>query len=996
MVFVLSLALAAIGALAWKEADNWHSAQRAVRSELQLQSLSLSAVLEAAFDATEQALSGVAYRLALHQGGPALELDLRGHLLRAPSLSDLRFYGPDKQLSERASLAPLASHALPLWVQQHTAQGRLSGYGQDGDGLAFYRMARAADGRVQGTVYATMAAGYFHTVSAQNLRSHVEASCLVGPQGEVLLDLGEADASCREGASNALLRHLNAQIGGHGSSVQAVDARLVLVRQLENHPLRVVQIAADKPTLDLWEASARYSLLAMLLIALAAWMFMRHFRNSLRVRSLADQQLLQLQAHLQASQDLLDRLSQQLPGVIYQYLVRADGTSAFPYASQGLEDLFGVAPANFQLDAAPVFERVYADDRVALAASTQASLQSMSAWQHEFRIHHSSGKLRWLSGLANPMRLEGGDTLWHGFIQDVTERKLLEARLKLAASVFTSAKEGILITDAAGTIVDVNATFNLITGYSRTEALGKSPRMLSSGRQPPAFYAEMWHSLQTKGHWYGEVWNRRKSGDVYAEMLTISSVRDESGATQNYVALFSDITPFKTHQQELERIAHYDALTGLPNRILLADRLHQALIQSQRRRHCLAVVFLDLDGFKAINDTHGHAAGDALLIALASHMQSALREGDTLARIGGDEFVAILADLEHAHDCEPILMRLLQSACEPVQRGEVELRVSASMGVTLYPQDGADVDLLMRQADQAMYAAKLAGKNRYHLFDVAQDAAIRQQHNSLERMEQALAQGQFALYYQPKVHLQSGLVVGAEALIRWNHPERGLLDPVQFLPLMENQPLGIRLGEWVIHSALVQCSHWQTLGLRLPVSVNISALQLLQDDFAARLRGLLAQCPDVRPELLELEVLETSAFGDLGRVSAIIAKCQAMGIRFALDDFGTGYSSLAYLKHLPVETLKIDRSFVHDMLDDANDLAIVNGIIGLARAFGREVVAEGVESSAQRDLLVSLGCNVAQGFGIAGPMSAEAIPAWVSQWQAHPGACYPQDPPGAS
>ncbi|RFO95547.1 GGDEF domain-containing protein [Rhodoferax lacus] len=721
----------------------------------------------------------------------------------------------------------------------------------------------------------------------------------------------------------------------------------------------------------------------MLLVALAAFVFMRYYHHALHIRTRAEQALLQMQAHMQASHDLLDRLSQHVPGVIYQYLERADGSSAFPYASQGLEEMFGVAPANFMRDGTPIFERVYADDSAALTASSQESTRSLSTWQHEFRINDRSGAIRWLSGLANPMRLDDGSTLWHGFIKDVTERKRLEARLTLAASVFTSAKEGILITDAAGTIVDVNETFCLITGFSHEEALGQNPRMLNSGRQPPEFYAQLWSSLHEKGHWYGEVWNRRKSGDVYAEMLTISSVHDAAGAIQNYVALFSDITPFKEHQQQLEHIAHYDALTGLPNRVLLADRLHQALIQSQRRKLCLAVVFLDLDGFKAVNDTHGHAAGDELLIALAQHMQSALREGDTLARIGGDEFVAILTDLEHAHDCEPILVRLLQTACEPVHLGQLDLRVSASMGVTLYPQDGAEVDLLMRQADQAMYAAKQAGKNRYHLFDVTQDAAIRQQRNSLERIEQGLALGQFVLFYQPKVNLRTGTVVGAEALIRWHHPERGLLYPAAFLPVIENHPVSIKLGEWVVHSALAQVSLWDAQGQSLPVSVNISALQLQQQDFPDRLRSLLADFPGLWPGLLELEVLETSAFEDLSRVSAIIAKCQDMGIRFALDDFGTGYSSLTYLKHLPVETLKIDQSFVRDMLIDANDLAIVNGIIGLARAFGRQVVAEGVETTAHRDLLVSIGCDVAQGFGIARPMPAKDFPAWVKQWQCH-------------
>jgi EAL domain-containing protein (putative c-di-GMP-specific phosphodiesterase class I) len=323
-----------------------------------------------------------------------------------------------------------------------------------------------------------------------------------------------------------------------------------------------------------------------------------------------------------------------------------------------------------------------------------------------------------------------------------------------------------------------------------------------------------------------------------------------------------------------------------------------------------------------------------------------------------------------------------------VLHGQTELRVSASMGVTLYPQDGTEVDLLMRQADQAMYAAKQAGKNRYHLFDIHQDAAMRQQRDSLVHMQQALEHGEFELYFQPKVNLRSNAVVGAEALIRWNHTERGLLSPAAFLPVIENHPLSIEVGEWVIRSALAQISCWQTAGLALPVSVNISALQLQQPDFPARLRALLDAFADVHPAQLELEVLETSDFEDLARVQTIISECQAMGVRFALDDFGTGYSSLVYINHLAVETLKIDRSFVRDMLDDPNDLAIVNGVVGLAHAFGRQVVAEGVETAEHRDLLLSIGCELAQGFGIARPMPAASLPDWIKQWQRKPDGAY--------
>ena len=571
-----------------------------------------------------------------------------------------------------------------------------------------------------------------------------------------------------------------------------------------------------------------------------------------------------------------------------------------------------------------------------------------------------------------------------GISRDVTEQRRVEARLQLAATVFTHAREGIMITDAQGTIVDVNDTFTRITGYSREDAIGNNPRMLKSGRHGPDHYATMWHGLRRDGYWYGEIWNRRKSGEIIAEMQTVSAVRDAQGQVQHYVALFSDITAMKQHEQQLEHIAHYDVLTQLPNRVLLADRLQQALIQSQRRKRALAVVFLDLDGFKAINDNHGHDAGDALLIAVAQRLKSALREGDTLARIGGDEFVAVLVDLEHSRDCEPVLQRMLQAASDPLVVGGAVLHVSASMGATLYPQDPSDADLLMRHADQAMYTAKHSGKNRYHLFDVAQDAAIQIQRESVERIRLALAQGELVLYYQPKVNMQSFEVVGAEALIRWQHPEHGLLAPAEFLPLIDNTELSITVGEWVIDTALTQLAAWQQVGLAFPVSVNLGAHQLQQVGFVARLQALLAAHPDVPARRLELKLLESSALEDIHQVSDVMHACRALGVRFALDDFGTGYSSLTYLKRLPADVLKIDQSFVLDMLSDPDDRAIVEGVIGLASAFHREVIAEGVETAAHGALLQTLGCQLAQGFGIAHPMPADAFEPWTAQWAAKP------------
>ena len=673
----------------------------------------------------------------------------------------------------------------------------------------------------------------------------------------------------------------------------------------------------------------------------------------------------QLQATLDALPDLLFEVGRD--GRIYQYHShRADLLAAAPEVFIG----------NSFADVLPT------DVTDICTQAIQEAAEKGFSTGRTYALALPQGQ-RWFEISVSAMDgVDGPDQHFIFIARDITKRKAAEEKLVLAGRVFSHAREGISITDAQGTILDVNASFTCITGYSREEAVGQNPSMLSSGRQDKVFYAAMWQDLLEHGSWSGEVWNRRKDGEVFAEMLNISAVRDAQGHTVQYLAMFSDITALKEHQNQLDHIAHFDALTNLPNRLLLADRLQQAMNQAQRRGQQLAVVYLDLDGFKAVNDRHGHSAGDHLLIALAHHLKAVLRDGDTLARMGGDEFVAVLIDQASVASSLPLLTRLLHAAAEPVQLGDLVLQSSASLGVTFYPQAREiDADQLLRQADQAMYQAKVAGKNRYHVFDAQQDDSLRGHFEGLERIRRALERGEFVLYYQPKVNMRTGVVVGAEALIRWQHPNKGLLAPALFLPVIEDHPLAIAIGEWVIDTALRQMELWDQAGLHLPVSVNVGALQLQQADFMDRLRALLLAHPQVHPSRLELEILETSALHDMAQVSQVIEACERMGVTFALDDFGTGYSSLTYLKLLRVTLLKIDQSFVRDMLEDADDLAILQGVIGLASAFRRSVIAEGVETVAHGTLLLQLGCDLAQGYGISRPMPAEAMQAWATAWQ---------------
>jgi diguanylate cyclase (GGDEF)-like protein/PAS domain S-box-containing protein len=556
-----------------------------------------------------------------------------------------------------------------------------------------------------------------------------------------------------------------------------------------------------------------------------------------------------------------------------------------------------------------------------------------------------------------------------------------EVKLRLAASVFSNSYDGVMIADGHNVVVDVNPAFTRITGYDRSEIIGCSPGMLSSQRQPSEFYQDMWQSLQARDFWQGEIWNRRKSGEVYAERLSISVVRDKQQNICHYIAVFTDISQIKAHEAELKQIAHYDPLTGVPNRRLLADRLSQGIRHARRVGNSLAVCYLDLDGFKPINDQHGHAVGDLFLIEVANRLKQELRGEDTLARVGGDEFVIILTDIVEPKEIHVVLDRVLTAVNAVAHIENLAITTSASIGVTLFPDDDADPDTLLRHADQALFMAKDAGKNRYQLFDPEHDRQVQTHRRQLQRLRTALEQNEFVLFYQPKVDLISGAVVGAEALIRWQHPERGILLPGVFLPQIEGSDLEFALGEWVVDQVLQQIQDWNAVGILLTVSANISADHLLQASFADRLRQSLARYPQVAPESLELEILETVALADMDQAIDILTECRRLGIRLALDDFGTGYSSLAYFRSLPVDILKIDQSFVRHMLEDPDDLSLVESVVRLAHAFNRHVIAEGVETLAHGALLLKLGCPLAQGYGVAKPMAAEQIPAWIATWR---------------
>lgn len=559
-------------------------------------------------------------------------------------------------------------------------------------------------------------------------------------------------------------------------------------------------------------------------------------------------------------------------------------------------------------------------------------------------------------------------------------------------TIFDAAGDAIFIHDAGdGRVLDVNARMCEMFRCTRAQALGATTKTISANIGPfDAEHAGAWMRKAAGGETQTFDWlARRFDGEEF--WVEVSLRLAQIGADRRIIAVVRDISERKRHQHELEFLAHHDPLTHLPNRVLLADRLQHAIAQTQRTQRLLAIAYLDLDGFKEINDGYGHKTGDRLLTLVAQRLKEQTRAGDTLSRLGGDEFVILLGDLATIEECSLTIERLLEKIAQPYQIDGRTLRISASIGLTVYPFDDADTETLLRHADQAMYLAKQGGRNRYHLFDAEHDRLAQIQQSVRTRVEAALANREFLLHYQPKVNMRTGRVVGAEALIRWQHPEQGLLPPASFLPMVEDSHFAAPLGEWVIGTALAQMESWRAAGLELGISVNISARHLQASNFAERLAALLAAHPAVPPACLELEVVESVALEDMLYVSQVVDACHRLGVTFALDDFGTGYSSLSYFKQLRVDTLKIDQSFVRDMLEDEEDYAIVAGVIGLTHSFKRQAVAEGVENAAIGEALLALGCTFAQGYGIARPMPGSALPEWIAAWHAEP-LWRPEDP----
>jgi diguanylate cyclase (GGDEF)-like protein/PAS domain S-box-containing protein len=694
---------------------------------------------------------------------------------------------------------------------------------------------------------------------------------------------------------------------------------------------------------------------------------------------------LQLQAALAGTQAVEERWELALEGLdvgVWDWNPQTDKVFFFGRA----KEILGYAEHEFPNTRSAWVERLHPQDKDRVLSAVQEYFASKRpSYEIECRMRCKSGSWKWIldTGKLASRNADGEPLRMVGTHSDIDGRKKAEASLRIAATAF-EAHEGMLIADENSVILRVNPAFTAITGYSAEEAIGQTPKLLSSGKHDKAFYTAMWDSLNNEGYWEGEIWNRYKSSEVYPGHLTITAVKDCANIVTNYVATFADITMSKAASDQIKNLAYYDSLTQLPNRRLLLDRLDQARAPSARSGQRGALLFLDLDDFKTLNDTLGHSVGDLLLQQVAERLTSCVRGEDTVSRQGGDEFVVLLEDLseqevEAASQTKGIAEKILLSLTQPYQLGLHTHHSTASIGVTVFNGQELGAEELLKQADIAMYQAKSQGRNALRFFDPKMQEAITNRADMEYELRMAIERNQFQLYYQVQVG-SSGQILGAEVLIRWIHPERGIIFPINFISLAEETGLILPIGQWLLDTVCAQINVWQQNPLTqdIVLSVNVSAKQLLQINFVEELLDTVARYK-INPSHIKLELTESMLVDNINDIITKINLLSKAGIRFSLDDFGTGYSSLQYLKILPLDQLKIDQSFVRDIATDNSDRVIVRTIITMADSLGVSVIAEGVETEEQRQYLFDNGCTHYQGYLFSKPLPIDEFEAFIGQ-----------------
>jgi diguanylate cyclase (GGDEF)-like protein/PAS domain S-box-containing protein len=620
------------------------------------------------------------------------------------------------------------------------------------------------------------------------------------------------------------------------------------------------------------------------------------------------------------------------------------------------------------------FRCVHPEDRERIQMAFEAAIAGGAPLDVEHRVIRPDGQVAFIHQRAELTSDQDGRPLClTGTTQDITQRVQAEERLRLAANALENTAESVMICDANRRIVSVNKAFTTMTGYAPGEVNGRSTELLRSRKHDPAFYSHIWDTVNQTGHWEGELWGQGKNERIYPQWISISQVKDVTGKPSHYVSVSNDISRYKQYEARLEFLAQHDALTDLPNRFSLQSHLEEALLRAGNRGEPVGLMFIDLDHFKSVNDSLGHAAGDELLQAAAQRLRNCVRQSDFVARLGGDEFVVVLDELRHFQEAATVAEKLISVLTRPFTIRGHEVFISASIGISCYPRDGREPEVLLNNADTAMYRAKEHGRNTYHPFSAEMKEQAVDRLVLAKNLRLAVPRQEFRLYHQPRVELCSGRITATEALIRWQHPELGLISPERFIPLAEEAGLIEAIGEWVLRSACEQAKVWQKSALPMfRLAINLSARQFRRHGFAKYVASILAEYK-LDAGLLEFELTESMAMQDLEKTRVILSELKELGVAIAIDDFGTGYSSLAYLKRFPVDYLKIDRSFIRDLPADPEDVAITKAIIALAKSLKLRLIGEGVETIAQRCFLEAHGCDEGQGYLFSKPLPATEI-----------------------
>ncbi|OMG52485.1 hypothetical protein BJN45_14405 [Azonexus hydrophilus] len=648
--------------------------------------------------------------------------------------------------------------------------------------------------------------------------------------------------------------------------------------------------------------------------------------------------------------------------------------------SEELYRIFEMDPKDGPGDYKRFLQIVHPEDRERVDQAYRNALRNREPYEVEHRMITADGHVRQIRERGESSYDEDGKPLRSiGTAQDITDIRRMESQMQLLGTAFHHSGEAIMITDHDNRIVTVNPAFTTLTGYSQQEVIGRNPSMLSAGRTEAADYEKMWTAIVQKGYWQGEVWDRRKDGGVYPKWLSISVMRDDEGSIRYYIAHFTDVSAERATEARLHHMAHHDMLTGLHNRFSLKDRLEHALALARRESSRVALLFIDLDRFKVINDTLGHHVGDELLIHVSRRLRQCVRESDMVARLGGDEFVVMLSGVEHSSSVAMVAEKLVASVAEPYPVGAHTLYTTPSIGIAIYPMDGNDSETLMKNADAAMYHAKSAGRNNFQFFDAKMNEAALERLGIEHALRQALGRDEFRLHYQPVIDVRTGRVSSVEALIRWQHPTRGLLPPGLFIGVAEETGLIQPIGDWVIWAACRQLADFRAAGIAgVKMAINISAIQMRNSDLSVLARGII-EAYSLVPGDLVFEITESVAMEHPDETVRVLDILHDMGVELALDDFGTGYSSLSYLRMFALDKLKLDRSFVEDIGQDIDGQVICDATIGLAHNLGLEVVAEGVETEEQLAYLKARGCNLIQGYLFSRPVPADEVIAFIRE-----------------